>query len=134
MDHETVRRICNREESNKRYKYLLEQGQTGLSVAFDLPTQIGYDSDHPLSEGEVGKVGVAIDSLKDMEILFGGIPLDKVSTSMTINAPAAVLLAMYIAVAEKQGVTPDKLNGTIQNDILKEYIARGTYIFPPSHP
>ncbi|MGI6703903.1 MAG: acyl-CoA mutase large subunit family protein [Clostridia bacterium] len=118
------------EESNKRYKYLLEQGQTGLSVAFDLPTQIGYDSDHPLSEGEVGKVGVAIDSLKDMEILFGGIPLDKVSTSMTINAPAAVLLAMYIAVAEKQGVTPDKLNGTIQNDILKEYIARGTYIFP----
>ncbi len=118
------------EESNKRYKYLLEQGQTGLSVAFDLPTQIGYDSDHPLSEGEVGKVGVAIDSLEDMEILFDGIPLDKVSTSMTINAPAAVLLAMYIAVAEKQGVTPDKLNGTIQNDILKEYIARGTYIFP----
>ncbi|HQD41598.1 MAG TPA: methylmalonyl-CoA mutase family protein, partial [Bacillota bacterium] len=118
------------EESNKRYKYLLEQGQTGLSVAFDLPTQIGYDSDHPLSEGEVGKVGVAIDSLKDMEILFDGIPLDKVSTSMTINAPAAVLLAMYIAVAEKQGVTSDKLNGTIQNDILKEYIARGTYIFP----
>lgn len=118
------------EESNKRYKYLLEQGQTGLSVAFDLPTQIGYDSDHPLAEGEVGKVGVAIDSLKDMEILFDGIPLDKVSTSMTINAPAAVLLAMYIAVAEKQGVTPDKLNGTIQNDILKEYIARGTYIFP----
>ena len=118
------------EESNKRYKYLLEQGQTGLSVAFDLPTQIGYDSDHPLSEGEVGKVGVAIDSLEDMEILFDGIPLDKVSTSMTINAPAAVLLAMYIAVAEKQGVTPEKLNGTIQNDILKEYIARGTYIFP----
>jgi len=118
------------EESNKRYKYLLEQGQTGLSVAFDLPTQIGYDSDYPLSEGEVGKVGVAIDSLEDMEILFDGIPLDKVSTSMTINAPAAVLLAMYIAVAEKQGVTPDKLNGTIQNDILKEYIARGTYIFP----
>ncbi len=119
------------EESNKRYKYLLEQGQTGLSVAFDLPTQIGYDSDHPLSQGEVGKVGVAIDSLADMEILFGGIPLDKVSTSMTINAPAAVLLAMYIAVAEKQGVTPEKLNGTIQNDILKEYVARGTYIFPP---
>ena len=118
------------EESNKRYKYLLEQGQTGLSVAFDLPTQIGYDSDYPLSEGEVGKVGVAIDSLEDMEILFDGIPLDKVSTSMTINAPAAVLLAMYIAVAEKQGVTPEKLNGTIQNDILKEYIARGTYIFP----
>lgn len=118
------------EESNKRYKYLLEQGQTGLSVAFDLPTQIGYDSDHSLSEGEVGKVGVAIDSLKDMEVLFDGIPLDKVSTSMTINAPAAVLLAMYIAVAEKQGVSPDKLSGTIQNDILKEYIARGTYIFP----
>jgi len=118
------------EESNKRYKYLLEQGQTGLSVAFDLPTQIGYDSDHPLAEGEVGKVGVAIDSLKDMEILFDGIPLDKVSTSMTINAPAAVLLAMYIAVAEKQGVSSDKLSGTIQNDILKEYIARGTYIFP----
>lgn len=118
------------EESNKRYKYLLEQGTTGLSVAFDLPTQIGYDSDHSLSEGEVGKVGVAIDSLADMEILFNEIPLDKVSTSMTINAPASVLLAMYIAVAEKQGVTPDKLRGTIQNDILKEYIARGTYIFP----
>jgi methylmalonyl-CoA mutase N-terminal domain/subunit len=119
------------EESNKRYKYLLDQGQTGLSVAFDLPTQIGYDSDHTMSLGEVGKVGVAIDSLKDMEILFNGIPLDKVSTSMTINAPASVLLAMYIAVAEKQGVAPDKLNGTIQNDVLKEYIARGTYIFPP---
>lgn len=118
------------EESNKRYKYLLQQGTTGLSVAFDLPTQIGYDSDHPLSEGEVGKVGVAIDSLEDMELLFEGIPLDRVSTSMTINAPAAVLLAMYIAVAEKQGISPDKLNGTIQNDILKEYIARGTYIFP----
>lgn len=120
----------NAEESNERYKYLLSQGQTGLSIAFDLPTQIGYDSDHPMAEGEVGKVGVAIDSLKDMEILFDGIPLDKVSTSMTINAPAAILLAMYIAVAEKQGVTPDKLKGTIQNDILKEYIARGTYIFP----
>lgn len=120
------------EESNQRYKYLLSQGQTGLSVAFDLPTQIGYDSDHALAQGEVGKVGVAIDSLKDMEILFDGIPLDKVSTSMTINAPAAILLAMYMAVAEKQGVTPDKLSGTIQNDILKEYIARGTYIFPPS--
>jgi len=119
------------EESNKRYKYLLKNGQTGLSIAFDLPTQIGYDSDHPMSHGEVGKVGVAIDSLKDMEILFEGIPLEKVSTSMTINAPAAVLLAMYIAVAEKQGVPADKLNGTIQNDILKEYIARGTYIFPP---
>ncbi len=119
------------EESNKRYKYLLKNGQTGLSIAFDLPTQIGYDSDHSMSHGEVGKVGVAIDSLKDMEILFDGIPLEKVSTSMTINAPAAVLLAMYIAVAEKQGVSADKLNGTIQNDILKEYIARGTYIFPP---
>ncbi|MBC7249046.1 MAG: methylmalonyl-CoA mutase family protein [Anaerolineae bacterium] len=119
------------EESNRRYKYLLEQGQTGLSVAFDLPTQIGYDSDHPLAEGEVGKVGVAIDSLEDMEILFDGIPLDRVSTSMTINAPAAVLLAMYIAVARKQGVAVEKLRGTVQNDILKEYVARGTYIFPP---
>jgi methylmalonyl-CoA mutase N-terminal domain/subunit len=119
------------EESNKRYKYLLEQGQTGLSVAFDLPTQIGYDSDHGLAAGEVGKVGVAIDSLADMETLFAGIPLDKVSTSMTINAPAAVLLAMYIAVAEGQGVAPESLNGTIQNDILKEYVARGTYIYPP---
>lgn len=117
-------------ESNQRYKYLVENGSTGLSVAFDLPTQIGYDSDHPLAEGEVGKVGVAIDSLADMEILFDGIPLDKVSTSMTINAPASVLLAMYIAVAEKQGVSADKLRGTIQNDILKEYVARGTYIFP----
>ncbi len=119
------------EESNKRYRYLLESGGTGLSVAFDLPTQIGYDSDHAMAEGEVGKVGVAIDSLADMEILFDQIPLDKVSTSMTINAPASVLLAMYIAVAEKQGVSADKLNGTIQNDILKEYAARGTYIFPP---
>lgn len=119
------------EESNKRYKFLLQQGTTGLSVAFDLPTQIGYDSDHALSQGEVGKVGVAIDSLADMEILFDGIPLDKVSTSMTINAPASVLLAMYIAVAEKQGIKPDQLEGTIQNDILKEYVARGTYIFPP---
>ncbi len=118
------------EESNKRYKYLVSQGSGGLSVAFDLPTQIGYDSDHELSEGEVGKVGVAIDSLADMEILFDEIPLDKVSTSMTINAPAAVLLAMYIAVAKKQNVSSDKLRGTIQNDILKEYIARGTYIFP----
>jgi methylmalonyl-CoA mutase N-terminal domain/subunit len=124
--------FSNAEESNKRYKFLLEQGTTGLSIAFDLPTQIGYDSDHALSQGEVGKVGVAIDSLADMEVLFEGIPLDKVSTSMTINAPAAVLLAMYIAVAEKQGVSADKLNGTIQNDILKEYVARGTYIFPPA--
>jgi len=120
------------EESNKRYKYLLEQGQTGLSVAFDLPTQIGYDSDDAIAQGEIGKVGVAIDSLADMETLFGGIPLDKVSTSMTINAPASVLLAMYIAVGEKQGVSADKLNGTIQNDILKEYSARGTYIYPPT--
>ncbi|MBM7559484.1 acyl-CoA mutase large subunit family protein [Marinitoga litoralis] len=119
------------EESNKRYKYLLEQGQTGLSVAFDLPTQIGYDSDHSMSEGEVGKVGVAIDSLKDMEILFDGIPLDKVSVSMTINSTASILLSMLIAVAEKQGVSQDKLRGTIQNDILKEYIARGTYVLPP---
>lgn len=124
--------FASAEESNARYKYLLDQGQTGLSVAFDLPTQIGYDSDDGLSEGEVGKVGVAIDSLKDMETLFDGIPLDKVSTSMTINAPASVLLAMYIAVAEKQGVSKEKLRGTIQNDILKEYIARGTYIFPPT--
>jgi methylmalonyl-CoA mutase N-terminal domain/subunit len=118
------------EESNERYKYLVSQGSSGLSVAFDLPTQIGYDSDHPLAAGEVGKVGVAIDSLADMERLFDGIPLDRVSTSMTINAPAAVLLAMYIAVAEKQGVSADQLRGTIQNDILKEYIARGTYIYP----
>lgn len=119
------------EETNARYKYLLEAGQTGLSVAMDLPTQIGLDSDAELSHGEVGKVGVAIDSLADMEKLFDGIPLDKVSTSMTINGPAAVLLAMYVAVAEKQGVKPELLKGTIQNDILKEYIARGTYIFPP---
>lgn len=119
------------EESNKRYKYLLAQGQTGLSVAFDLPTQIGYDSDDALADGEVGKVGVAIDSLHDMEVLFEGIPLDKVSTSMTINSTASVLLAFYIAVAEKQGVGMDQILGTIQNDILKEYIARGTYRFPP---
>ena len=119
------------EESNKRYRYLIERGATGLSCAFDLPTQIGYDSTDPISEGEVGKVGVAIDSLADMEILFDQIDLGKVSTSMTINAPASVLLAMYIAVAEKQGVSADKLKGTIQNDILKEYAARGTYIFPP---
>jgi methylmalonyl-CoA mutase N-terminal domain/subunit len=124
--------FASAEESNKRYKYLLEHGQTGLSVAFDLPTQIGYDSDHPLSRGEVGKVGVAIDSLKDMETLFDGIPLGKVSTSMTINAPAAVLLAMYVQTAAGQGVEPEKLKGTIQNDILKEYAARGTYIFPPA--
>jgi methylmalonyl-CoA mutase N-terminal domain/subunit len=123
--------FASAEESNRRYRFLLEQGQTGLSVAFDLPTQIGYDSDHEMAMGEVGKVGVAIDSLQDMETLFDAIPLDRVSTSMTINAPAAVLLAMYIAVAERQGVPADKLRGTIQNDILKEYSSRGTYIFPP---
>jgi methylmalonyl-CoA mutase N-terminal domain/subunit len=119
-------------ESNKRYKYLLTQGQTGLSVAFDLPTQIGYDSDDPLAAGEVGKVGVAIDSLADMETLFDGLPLDRISTSMTINATAAVLLAMYLAIAEKQGVPFEKVRGTVQNDLLKEYIARGTYIYPPA--
>jgi methylmalonyl-CoA mutase N-terminal domain/subunit len=119
------------EETNKRYRYLQEQGQTGLSVAFDLPTQIGYDSDHPLAQGEVGKTGVAIDTLEDMEILFKEIPLDKVSTSMTINSTAPVLLAMYIVLAKKQNVPLKILSGTIQNDILKEYIARGTYIYPP---
>ena len=119
------------EDTNLRYKYLLEQGQTGLSVAFDLPTQMGYDSSHPLASGEVGKVGVAIDSLEDMERLFEGIPLGKVSTSMTINSTAAILLAMYMTVAEKQGVDPSGLDGTIQNDVLKEYVARGTYIYPP---
>lgn len=132
--HWTMRQyagFATAEETNQRYHYLLNHGQTGLSVAFDLPTQIGYDSDHPLCIGEVGKCGVAIDSLADMEILFDGIPLDKVSTSMTINATAAMLLAMYIAVAEKQGVAMDQLRGTIQNDILKEYAARGTYIYPP---
>ena len=123
--------FASAEESNERYRYLLASGTTGLSVAFDLPTQIGYDSDDPMAQGECGKVGVAIDSLKDMEILFDQIPLDKVSTSMTINAPASVLLAMYICVGEKQGVPMSALSGTIQNDILKEYIARGTYIFPP---
>ena len=120
------------EESNRRYRYLLEQGQTGLSIAFDLPTQIGYDSDHALAKGEVGKVGVAISSLRDMEVLMEGIPMDKVSTSMTINSTASILLCLYIAVAKKQGVPPEQLNGTIQNDILKEYIARGTYIYPPT--
>jgi len=119
------------EESNKRYHYLLQQGTTGLSVAFDLPTQIGYDSDHEMSEGEVGKVGVAIDSLQDMEILFDGIALEKITTSMTINATAAILLAMYIALAKKQGADLKQISGTIQNDILKEYAARGTYIYPP---
>src|ERR1043165_6199886 len=120
------------EESNARYKFLLSQGTTGLSVAFDLPTQIGLDSDDPLAAGEVGKVGVGIDSLEDMERLFDGIPLGEVSTSMTINATAAILLCLYVAVAKRQGVTADKLQGTIQNDILKEYIARGTYIYPPA--
>mgnify|MGYP000678043373 CR=1 FL=1 len=119
------------EETNKRYKYLLEQGQTGLSVAFDLPTQIGYDSDDPMALGEVGKVGVAIDTLEDMRILFNGIPLNKISTSMTINSTAAILLTMYQIVGEEQGAKSEELRGTIQNDILKEYIARGTYIFPP---
>lgn len=133
--HWTMRQyagFATAEESNLRYRYLLEQGQTGLSVAFDLPTQIGYDADDPMSSGEVGKVGVSISSLQDMEILFRDIPLDRVSTSMTINAPAAVLLAMYIAVAKRQGVEINRLRGTIQNDILKEFIARGTYIFPPA--
>ncbi len=119
------------EESNQRFKYLLSQGQTGLSVAFDLPTQLGYDSDHPLAEGEVGKVGVAVSSLADMEVLLEGLPLDRISTSMTINATAPMLLAMYVAVAKEQGVAPSRLRGTTQNDILKEYVARGTYIFPP---
>ena len=120
------------EETNRRFRYLLDQGQTGISVAFDLPSQIGYDSDDSITEGEVGKVGVAVDTIRDMEILFDRIPLDKVSTSMTINAPAAVLLAMYMVVAERQGVSRDAIRGTIQNDILKEYVARGTYIFPPA--
>ena len=119
------------EETNKRFRYLLDEGQTGLSVAFDLPTQIGYDSDDPMSQGEVGKVGVAIDTIEDMKELFDGVPLDTVSTSMTINAPASILLAMYVATGQHQGVKENKLRGTIQNDILKEYIARGTYIFPP---
>ncbi|MCS7285673.1 MAG: methylmalonyl-CoA mutase family protein [Anaerolineae bacterium] len=119
------------EETNLRFKYLLQQGQTGLSVAFDLPTQTGYDADHPMALGEVGRVGVAISSLEDMERLFDGIPLDKVSTSMTINATAPIILAMYVAVARKQGIDPKVLDGTVQNDILKEYVARGTYIFPP---
>ncbi len=123
--------LASPEESNRRNRYLLEQGQTGLSIAFDLPTQTGYDSDNALAQGEVGRTGVPISSLADMELLFEGIPLDKVSTSMTINATASILLALYVALAKKQGVAIDKLNGTIQNDILKEYIARGTYIYPP---
>jgi len=125
--------FASAEESNKRYHYLLSQGTTGLSVAFDLPTQMGYDADHPLSEGEVGKVGVSISSLEDMETLLNGLPLDRISTSMTINATASILLSLYIAVAKKQGVAINKLSGTVQNDILKEYIARGTYIYPPKH-
>jgi len=123
--------FADAEESNKRFKYLLEQGQTGLSVAFDLPTQMGFDSDNPMVKAEVGRVGVAVDTLRDMEILFDGIPLDKITTSFTINATAAIILAMYLAVAEKQGVPMDKVGGTLQNEILKEFIARGTYIFPP---
>ena len=119
------------EETNARFRYLLERGQTGLSIAFDLPTQLGYDSDDPLAAGEVGRTGVAIDSLADMEVLLDGIPLDTVSTSMTINAPAALLLMLYELVAEKQGVPGSKLRGTVQNDVLKEYVARGNYIFPP---
>ena len=124
--------LASPEESNRRYRYLLDQGQTGLSIAFDLPTQTGYDSDHPMARGEVGRVGVPISSLADMEVLFDGIPLDRVSTSMTINATASILLALYVAVGRKQGVPLDKLSGTLQNDILKEYIARGTYIYPPA--
>src|SRR5215471_9429738 len=118
-------------ESNRRYRFLLDQGQTGLSVAFDLPTQIGYDSDHAMARGEVGKVGVAIDSLRDMEVLLDGLPIDRISTSMTINATASLLLLLYQLVAERQGCAPERITGTVQNDILKEYAARGTYIFPP---
>jgi methylmalonyl-CoA mutase, N-terminal domain len=125
--------FASAEESNKRYHFLLAQGTTGISVAFDLPTQMGYDADHPLSEGEVGKVGVSISSLEDMEILLQGLPLERISTSMTINATASILLALYIAVAKKQGMDVRKLSGTVQNDVLKEYIARGTYIYPPEH-
>jgi methylmalonyl-CoA mutase, N-terminal domain len=123
--------FASAEETNERFRYLLERGQTGLSVAFDLPTQLGYDSDDPRAAGEVGRTGVAIDSLADMQILFDGIPLAEVSTSMTINAPAALLLLLYELVAEKQGVPGAELRGTVQNDILKEYAARGNYIFPP---
>jgi len=124
--------FASAEETNRRFRYLLEQGQTGLSIAFDLPTQLGYDSDHPFARSEVGKVGVPIANLRDMEIVLEGIPLDKVSTSMTINATAPILLAYYIAVAKRQGIPLDKLNGTVQNDLLKEYVARGTYIYPPA--
>src|SRR5205085_9332506 len=125
--------FASAEESNKRYHFLLSQGTTGLSVAFDLPTQMGYDADNPISEGEVGKVGVSISSLEDMETLLNGLPLDRISTSMTINATASILLSLYIAVAKKQGADVRKLSGTVQNDVLKEYIARGTYIYPPQH-
>src|SRR3989440_7783640 len=125
--------FASAEESNKRYHFLLSQGTTGLSVAFDLPTQMGYDSDNPISEGEVGKVGVSISSLEDMETLLNGLPLDRISTSITINATASILLALYIPVAKKQGIEIRKLSGTVQNDVLKEYIARGTYIYPPRH-
>src|SRR5271154_3264173 len=121
------------EASNRRYKFLLANGTSGLSVAFDLPTQIGYDSDDPMSLGEVGKVGVAIDSIEDMERLFADIPLDKISTSMTINSTASILLALYVAVAKRHGIPSEKLSGTVQNDVLKEYIARGTYIYPVNH-
>ena len=131
MDDPPVRGFASAEESNARYRYLLEHGQTGLSVAFDLPTQLGYDSDDPRALGEVGRTGVAIDSLADMEILLAGIPLGEVSTSMTINAPASLLLLLYELVAEQQGVPSTALRGTVQNDILKEYVARGNYIFPP---
>src|SRR3990172_5313834 len=124
--------FASAEETNRRFRYLLEQGQTGLSIAFDLPTQLGYDSDHPFARSEVGKVGVPIANLRDMEIVLQGIPLDKVSTSMTINATAPILLAYYVAVAKRQGIPLDKLNGTVQNDLLKEYVARGTYIYPPA--
>src|SRR5580765_4454614 len=123
--------FASAEETNQRFRYLLDRGQTGLSVAFDLPTQLGYDSDDERAAGEVGRTGVAIDSIADMELLFAEIPLDQVSTSMTINAPAALLLLLYELVAEEQGVGPEQLRGTVQNDILKEYIARGNYIFPP---
>src|SRR5690348_592423 len=123
--------FASAEETNRRFRYLLDRGQTGLSIAFDLPTQLGYDSDDPRSAGEVGRTGVAIDSRADMELLFAGIPLGEVSTSMTINAPASLLLLLYELVAEAQGVTGDRLRGTVQNDILKEYVARGNYIFPP---
>src|SRR3954453_12228202 len=123
--------FASAEESNRRYRYLLDHGVSGLSVAFDLPTQMGYDSDHALAAGEVGRVGVAIDSIEDMAALFEGIPLDRVSTSMTINATAIILLALYVAVAKRRGIATNALAGTVQNDILKEYVARGTYIYPP---